>query len=152
MSVIANIASKFAQNCLLGKISPLDNAATLIKVALVTTVPQYSTVDNYGELGSTEVDPNTATGVGYTSGGAILANKTVTLSGNTSMFDADDVSWANSTITAKGAVVYDGTPADPAQRKVIAVIDFQTSTVSSQGIFRMVWNSNGIFKVSATTN
>ena len=64
-------------------------------------------------------------------------------------FDADDVAWANSTITARYAVIYDATPAADADKKLLAYVDFGADKSSSSGTFQITWNASGIFTVTA---
>jgi hypothetical protein len=88
-----------------------------------------------------------ANGTGYTAGGAVLTNKTVTYnaSTNTIVFDADDVSWANSTVTARYAVIYDDTPSS--NKPLIGFVDFGADASSSAGTFQITWDTNGIFNI-----
>ena len=51
---------------------------------------------------------NEVSGTGYSAGGAALAGKAVTVDNtdNEGVFDANDLTWSTSTITARGAVLY----------------------------------------------
>ena len=71
------------------------------------------------------------TGTGYTAGGATLTGYTASLDGTTAILDFADPSWANSTITARGAVIYDSTNGG----KVKAVLDFGSDITSTNGTF-----------------
>jgi hypothetical protein len=71
------------------------------------------------------------TGAGYTAGGATLTGYAASLDGTTAILDFADPSWANSTITARGAVIYDATNAN----KVKAVLDFGADVTSTNGTF-----------------
>lgn len=64
------------------------------------------------------------------------------------MFDADDVSWAASTITARYGVLYDRTPATDATRPLIALVDFDTNTSSTAATFTVAWASQGIHYIT----
>jgi len=94
---------------------------------------------------------NEVTGAGYTTGGATLANKTMDYTGATNVvkLDANDVSWANSTITARYAVIYDDTPATDATKPILGYVDFGEDKVSSNGTFTIQWHADGIFTVTA---
>ncbi len=88
-------------------------------------------------------------GTGYTAGGAALANKTVTQDNtdNEGVFDADDVTWSTSTITARGAVLYkDGGSA--ATRYLICYIDFGADKSSEAADFTLQWNAEGILNIN----
>ena len=119
-----------------------------IKVALLTSsyTPNQDTHDYYDDVSSFQV-----TGTGYTAGGATLANKTnaYTAGTNVTKFDADDVSWTTSTITARYAVIYDDTPATAATKPLIGYVDFGSDQSSSAGTFSVVWDAAGIFTTTA---
>lgn len=93
---------------------------------------------------------NEVTGTGYTAGGATLTNKTMTYDGatNTIKLDANDVTWASSTITARYAVIYDSTGTDSTST-LLGYIDFGENKISSAGDFKITWDTNGIFAVVA---
>lgn len=87
-----------------------------------------------------------ASGNGYTTGGATLANVAVsTVTTNDAKFDADDVTWTASggSITASYAILYNDTDAnDPP----VAFIDFGGSESAGDTTqFKLVWNASGIF-------
>jgi len=89
------------------------------------------------------------TGTGYTAGGATLSNKSVTVdtTNDLAKYDADNITWANSTITAYGAVIYQDT-GTPSTSGLIAFIDFLGVKSSSDGDFILQWHTGGIFTVS----
>jgi hypothetical protein len=74
------------------------------------------------------------TGTGYTAGGATLTGYAASLDTNTAILDFADPSWANSTITARGGVLYEvGT------LKVKAVLDFGADVTSTNGTFSVTF-------------
>ncbi|QRY62765.1 hypothetical protein JVX90_00360 [Gordonia sp. PDNC005] len=87
---------------------------------------------------------NEITGTGYTAGGVTLQNVVAVTTGNVFKFDADDVSWPSSTLTARYAVIYDATPASDASRPLIGYVDFGADVSTTSGTFQIVWNSSGI--------
>ncbi|WP_041537715.1 hypothetical protein [Carboxydothermus hydrogenoformans] len=89
-------------------------------------------------------------GTGYTAGGATLANKTITYdaANNKTILDADDVTWANSTITARYAVIYKDT-GNAATSLLLGYIDFGADVASSNGNFTIQWDAGGIFTITA---
>ena len=123
----------------------VDWDSDTIKVALFTNAhaPDQD-VDQYYDAahGMTEV----SNGNGYTTGGATLANKTATYTAgtNTYAYDADDVNWTTSTITARYAVVYDDTPGS--NKPMLCYVDFGQDEVSSAGTLTIAWNASGVFK------
>jgi hypothetical protein len=92
---------------------------------------------------------NEVSGTGYTTGGTALTSKTLTYTAATNviMFDAADVTWASSTITARYAVIYDDTPAS--NKPLLGYVDFGADQSSSNGNFTITWDVNGIFTITA---
>jgi hypothetical protein len=95
---------------------------------------------------------NEVTGTGYTAGGATLANKTIGYTAGTNVIklDADDVTWASSTITARYAVIYDDTPSTTATKPLLGYVDFGADQSSSNGNFTITWDAAGILKVTVS--
>lgn len=91
-----------------------------------------------------------ASGTGYTAGGQALASKTQSYDGstNTLTLDAADVTWANSTITARYAVVYDNTGAAASSKPLLAYLDFGSDVASTAGNFVIEWDATGIIKAT----
>jgi hypothetical protein len=127
----------------------IDWDSDTIKVALITNAytPDQDAHDYYDDVVANEV-----TGTGYTAGGNTLANKTNTYSSATNVIvlDADDTTWASSTITARYAVIYDATPATNATRPLIGYVDFGSDQSSSNGNFTITWDATGIVRVTVS--
>ena len=125
----------------------IDWDSDTIKVALLTNAytPNQDGHDYFDDVVTHQV-----TGTGYTSGGNTLANKTNTYDSATNVIklDADDTTWASSTITARYAVIYDATPATDATRPLIGYVDFGSDQSSSNGNFTITWDSTGIVRVT----
>lgn len=125
----------------------IDLDSDTIKVALLTNAftPNQDTQDYFDDVVAQEV-----AGTGYTAGGVTLTNKTVAYDAatNTFIFDADDVVIANSTITARYAVVYDATPSTNATRPLIGYVDFSSDQSSTAGNFTITWDSSGILRAT----
>lgn len=90
------------------------------------------------------------TGTGYTAGGQALASKTATYDAatNVTILDAADVTWANSTITARYAVIYDDAGATDAAKVLLGYVDFGSDQSSTNGNFALTWDATGIFRIT----
>jgi len=93
---------------------------------------------------------NEVSGTGYTAAGnAMTITQVPTSTGTTAWLDFNNVTWANSTITARGALLYlknNGT--NPA----IAVLDFGADKTATAGDFTIVMpgadSSNAIIRIA----
>lgn len=134
-------------NSFKGKImdGSIDLDTDTIKVALVTSsyTPNQDTHDFFDDV------TNEVSGTGYTAGGASLANKAVSVdtTDNEGVFDADDVTWSSSTITARGAVLYKST-GTASTSALICYLDFGSDKSSSSGNFTIQWGSEGILNLN----
>jgi hypothetical protein len=125
----------------------VDFDTDTIKVALLSSsyTPNQDTDDYFNDVSAYEVS-----GTGYTAGGITLTTKSVTYTSGTNVtkFDADDVSWTSSTITARYAVVYVAT-GTASSSTLIGYVDFGSNQSSSSGTFSIVWDAAGIFTTTA---
>jgi hypothetical protein len=92
---------------------------------------------------------NEVSGTGYTAKGATLTNSTPTSSSTTAFTDFTDVTFSSSTITARGALIFnDSASGDPA----VLVLDFGSDKESSSGDFVIVFPtadaSNAIIRIA----
>lgn len=120
-------------------------SADTLKVVLVTSgyTPNIDTHTKYSDI------TNEVVGVGYTTSGSTLAGVVVSgdLTGDRAILDANDVTWASSTITAAGAVIYKAN-GSAATSPLIGYVDFGGSKSSSNGDFVIQWNSSGILTLT----
>jgi hypothetical protein len=125
----------------------VDFDSDTVKVALLSSgyTPDQNAHDYFNDVSAYEV-----TGTGYTAGGQALAGKTVTkdTANKVVVFDANDVTWANSTITARYAVVYDDSGATTATKALIGYIDLVSDQASNNGNFVIQWDATGILRLS----
>lgn len=123
----------------------IDLADDTIKVLLTTSTytPDQDAHNFHNDV------TNEVTGTGYTAGGATLSNKSITYTAgtNTWVFDADDATWATSTITARTAVVYDDTPGTSATKPLIGYQQSDGDITSSGGTFTVAWAAGGIVSI-----
>jgi len=124
MAIVQALANTFKED-LMDTTANLE--ANTLKVALF---------DNTATLSSATTayaTANEVTGTGYTAGGEAMTGMAVTLDGSTAIFDADNVSWANATITAQAALIYNNSLSNAA----IAVLDFGGNKTSTNGTFEI---------------
>lgn len=75
---------------------------------------------------------NEVSGTGYSAGGGTLTRVDPTTSSTTAFTDFDDLTFSSSTITARGALIYnDSASGDP----TVVVLDFGSDKSSSSGDF-----------------
>ena len=87
-------------------------------------------------------------GTNYTTGGATLTGVTITTDGTTAIFDADNVSFANATISAQAALIYNANNSNSS----IAVLDFGGVKTSTNGTFELQFPNadatNGLIRIA----
>jgi len=120
----------------------IDLDTDTIKMMLVTSTytPNQDTHTKRSDV------TNEVVGTGYTAGGVALANKTVVVdnTGNTGVFDADDITIATATITARGAVLYKSRGGASTADELIAYLDFGSDISSTAGNFVITFSASGI--------
>lgn len=136
------IYNKFKFEALKGSI---DLSTDTIKVALCTSsyTPNVDTHLFFDDI------TNEVVGTGYTAGGQTLTNPSVTQddTDNEGVFDADNVTWTSSTITARYAIIYKDTGV-AGTSPLIAYIDFGSDKSSSAGDFTIQWAAEGIINTN----
>ena len=126
MAIVQAIATVFKQDLM----SPGGNlAAQSLKCALYTnaatlnaTTPAYTATNEVSD-----------TNTNYTTGGNTLANVAISVDGTTAIFDADNVTFPNATISAQAALLYNANNANSA----IAILDFGGVKTSTNGTFEL---------------
>lgn len=125
---------------LLGGVQDLDTDALYIALftdaaTLNAATTAYSTT-------------NEATGTGYTAGGNALTGAVISADGTTAIVDFDNTTWVSSTITARGALIYNSSKAN----RAIAVLDFGADKTSTDGDFTIQFPtadaSNAIIRIA----
>jgi len=136
-------------NAYRGNISDLGDAGTEIKVALMADSFTFNkeTDDNWEDISAHEIDP--AENPPYEAGGKAISNPSFSTTGDLAVFDGDNTSWESANISARYAVIYDATPAEDADKKLIAVIDFLEQKQTTDGTFELQWDNSGIFAIEA---
>ena len=84
-------------------------------------------------------DSNQASGTGYSAGGNTLTNVTPTTSSTTALTDFADTTWSSSTITARGALIYNSSTTAGSANRAVAVLDFGSDKTTSAGDFTITF-------------
>lgn len=96
---------------------------------------------------------NEVVGTNYTAGGGTLVNLGVSTSNNTAssgtgFTDFSDLTFANSSITARGALIYNTTPSANSNANTtltnaaVATLDFGSDKTSTDGDFTIIFPTN----------
>ena len=130
MAITQAMCTSFKQELLTGTHNFTTGQDT-IKLALFTS---SASLDASTTAYSTS---NEATGTGYSAGGNTLTNITpsIPVGSTTAITDFDDTSFTSSSITARGALIYNSSQSD----KAICVLDFGSDKTSSNGTFSIVF-------------
>ena len=127
----------------------VDFAADTIKVALCSSsyTPDQDAHDFFDDITN-----ELATAGGYTAGGATLASCAVTYDAPTNVvkLDAEDVSWADATFTARYAIIYDAQTGEASTSPLIAYVDFGEDKSPSAGTFTIQWHEDGILTATVS--
>ncbi len=108
----------------------------------------YTSSATLGATTTAYATTNETTGTAYNAGGNSLTNVTPTSSGTTAFTDFADTTWSTSTITARGALIYNSTQSN----KAVPVLDFGSDKSSSSGDFTIQFptadSSNAIIRIA----
>ena len=105
-----------------------STAADTFKIALYTSA---ATLDASTTAYTTSGEVSSV-GTNYTAGGNTLVVSVVpTAGGTTAYLSFANTSWANATITARGAMIYNATQGG----KAVAILDFGSDKTSTSGTF-----------------
>lgn len=131
MAITTAMCNSFKQELLQG-LHDLDNH--VIYLALIKASPSGTygaATTNYSNLGGQDPSGDEVSGTGYTAGGQVLDNITITLDGSTAIVDIDDEVFSSATMSADGCIIYNSS----ASNRAIAVIDFGGTKTSTNGDF-----------------
>ncbi len=119
-----------------------------IYVALFTNAHAPDQTHSY--LSEEIADMTESSGDGYTHLGSQLLSPTCTVTNHITKFDAADLAWAASTITARYAIIYYNKAGDTdhTASTLIGYVDFGADQSSVAGTFTLSWSSSGIFTIT----
>ena len=136
------IYNNFKKNIMNGNID-LDTDTIMLALCTSSYTPDADTHEFFSSI------TNEVTGTGYTADGQALASGAVTCdtTDDEGVFDADDVTWSTSTITARYGILHKDTGASTTS-PLIACLDFAADKSSSAGDFKVAWNAEGIINLN----
>ena len=141
------MCTSFKQELLVGSHNFTASTGDTFKLAMYTNSASFdaSTTDYTAT--------NEVSGTGYSAGGGTLTNVTPTTSGTTALTDFADLTFSSSTITARGALIYNTTTgAGTGTTDTVLVLDFGADKSSSAGDFTIVFPtadaSNAIIRIA----
>tara|TARA_R110000823_G_C15732690_1_gene479943 strand:+ start:80 stop:517 length:438 start_codon:yes stop_codon:yes gene_type:complete len=130
MAITQAMCTSFKQALLDGEMDFSSNTAQTFKIALYTSSASLDAAT------AAYTTSNEVTGTGYSAGGntlTISTNPTNGGSGTTVFLSFTNTTWTSSTITARGALVYQSGGGNPS----VAVLDFGADKSSSNGDFQI---------------
>lgn len=129
MPITTAFCTSFKQQILQAQHDFDNPGGNTFKIAL------YTSTATLGATTTAYSATNEITGTAYTAGGNTLTAVTPTSSGTTAFTDFADTTWASSTITANGALIYNANATNAA----CVVLAFGSDKSSSNGDFTIVF-------------
>lgn len=142
MAITQAICSSFKTELLTATHDFTNGTGDVFKIAM------YTSSATIGASTTVYSATNEVSGTGYVAGGNSLTNVTPSLSGTTAITDFADTTWSSSTITARGALIYNS----GASNKSVIVLDFGSDKSSTSGDFTIIFPtadaSNAIIRIA----
>lgn len=124
------MATSFKQQLLEGAHDFRATGGDTFKLALYTNSATFNAATTAYTVTNEVGDSGT-----YSAGGGTLSRVNPTTSGTTAFTDFADLSFTSATITARGALIYNSTPAHTYTNPVALVLDFGSDKISTDGTF-----------------
>jgi len=142
MAITQALCTSFKQELLEAE-HDFTNAAHTFRAAL------YTSSANLGAATTAYTATAEVTGTAYVAKGNALTNVTPTTSGTTALTDFADTTWSTSTITARGAMIFNDTHSGDAS---VLIVDFGADKSSTAGDFTLQFpaadSSNAIIRIA----
>lgn len=111
-----------------------------------------ATLDASTTAYTTSGETTNTSGSAYVAGGQALSNVNPTTGGTTAFTDFADEVWATASFTARGAMIYNTTPAHTYSNPSVVVLDFGSDKTASAGDFTVIFPtadaSNAIIRIA----
>lgn len=140
------MCSSFKQDLLCARHNFLLSGGHTFKLALYTNSASFTAAT------TAYTATNEVTGTAYVATGNTLTRIDPSLSGTTALTDFADSTWSTSTITARGAILYNDTATTPVADCSVLILDFGADKTSTAGDFTVVFPtpdaSNAIIRIA----
>jgi hypothetical protein len=86
----------------------------------------------------------------YSAGGSVITSTELVVATPAATqinYDAADLNWTGTTITARGAVTYNKTGGASSTDQVVVANSFASDVSTSGGTFTLSWHANGLFYI-----
>jgi len=139
MAIQGGVCDSYLQELFSGVHTNTDTYKIALYVSTATLGATTTTYTTSGEI----------SGTGYTAGGLALSGFSTSIDTGVSILDfTSDAVWVSSTITARGALIYNSSKSD----KAVAVFDFGTDISSSNSDFTVEFPAptaaDGLIRIS----
>jgi|TARA_X000001388_G_scaffold66975_2_gene54060 hypothetical protein len=143
MAITQAMCSSFKQELLEAKHNFLNSGGNTFKIAL------YTSSASLGAATTAYTTSNEVSGTNYTAKGNTLTRVNPSLDGTTAITDFADTTWSSSTITARGALIFNE---DTSGDTSVLVLDFGADKTSTAGDFTIAFPaadaSNAIIRIA----
>tara|TARA_R100001443_G_scaffold59584_2_gene69904 strand:- start:549 stop:980 length:432 start_codon:yes stop_codon:yes gene_type:complete len=143
MAITQAMCSSFKKELLEAKHNFLLSGGNTFKIAL------YTSSASLGASTTQYTTSNEASGTNYTAKGNTLTRVNPSLDGTTAITDFADTTWSSSTITARGALIFNE---DTTGDTSVLVLNFESDKSSSSGDFTIAFPtpdaSNAIIRIA----
>jgi hypothetical protein len=143
MAISQAMCSSFKQELLEAKHNFLNSGGNTFKIAL------YTSSASLGASTTAYTTSNEVSGTNYTAKGNTLTRVDPSLDGTTAITDFADTTWSSSTITARGALIFNE---DTSGDTSVLVLNFGADKTSTAGDFTIAFPaadaSNAIIRIA----
>ena len=143
MAITQAMCSSFKKEILEAKHNFLNSGGNTFKIAL------YTSSASLGAATTAYTTSNEVSGTNYTAKGNTLTRVDHSLHGTTTITDFADTTWSSSTITARGALIFNE---DTSGDSSVLVLNFGSDKSSSSGDFTIAFPaadaSNAIIRIA----
>ena len=143
MAISQAMCTSFKKEILEAKHNFLNSGGSTFKI------PLYTSSASLGAATTAYTTSNEITGTNYTAKGNTLTRVNPSTSGTTALTDFADTTWSSSTITARGAMIFNE---DATGDTSVIILDFGADKSSSSGDFTIQFPaadaSNAIIRIA----